>query len=137
MIPLRILYLCIWLWSCAKAESCLIGLLRRDSIVRKRLLSWIKVIVGVVQACHSLSVMHRDLKPEFFLFESPDEDAKLKAIDFGLSVFYKPGQVFCDVVGSPYYVAPEVLCKRYGPEIDGWCDPLYLIEWGSTFLGRN
>ncbi|GAB4844818.1 Calcium-dependent protein kinase 4 [Ancistrocladus abbreviatus] len=80
----------------------------------------IKTIVGVVEACHSLGVMHRDLKPENFLFENNDEDAKLKATDFGLSVFYKPGQYFSDVVGSPYYVAPEVLCKRYGPEVDVW-----------------
>ncbi|GKV32283.1 hypothetical protein SLEP1_g40897 [Rubroshorea leprosula] len=80
----------------------------------------IKTIVGVVEACHSLGVMHRDLKPENFLFDSPGEDAQLKATDFGLSVFYKPGQFFSDVVGSPYYVAPEVLCKRYGPEVDIW-----------------
>ncbi|GFP81364.1 calcium-dependent protein kinase 6 [Phtheirospermum japonicum] len=65
-------------------------------------------------------VMHRDLKPENFLFDSADEDAKLKATDFGLSVFYKPGQYLSDVVGSPYYVAPEVLHKYYGPEIDVW-----------------
>ncbi|KAL8172567.1 hypothetical protein V2J09_024371 [Rumex salicifolius] len=80
----------------------------------------IRTIVGVVEACHSLGVMHRDLKPENFLFESFDEDAKLKATDFGLSVFYNPGQYFDDVVGSPYYVAPEVLCKRYGHEADVW-----------------
>ncbi|XP_057469596.1 calcium-dependent protein kinase 11-like isoform X1 [Actinidia eriantha] len=80
----------------------------------------IKTIVGVVEACHSLGVMHRDLKPENFLFDSSHEDAKLKATDFGLSIFYKPGQYFSDVVGSPYYVAPEVLHKYYGPEIDVW-----------------
>ncbi|XP_023890107.1 calcium-dependent protein kinase SK5 isoform X1 [Quercus suber] len=80
----------------------------------------IKTIVEVVQTCHSLGVMHRDLKPENFLFHSVDEDAALKATDFGLSVFYRPGQTFSAVVGSPYYVAPEVLRKHYGPEIDIW-----------------
>ncbi|CAL9086450.1 unnamed protein product [Musa acuminata var. zebrina] len=80
----------------------------------------IKTIVGVVEACHSLGVMHRDLKPENFLFASAGEDAALKATDFGLSVFYKPGDIFSDVVGSPYYVAPEVLHKLYGPEADVW-----------------
>ncbi|KMZ58326.1 Calcium-dependent protein kinase [Zostera marina] len=82
----------------------------------------IKTIVGVVEACHSLGVMHRDLKPENFLLlgEDEDGDAALKATDFGLSVFYKPGEVFTDVVGSPFYVAPEVLQKYYGPEVDVW-----------------
>lgn len=79
-----------------------------------------RIIVGVVEACHSLGVMHRDLKPENFLLANKDDDMSLKAIDFGLSVFFKPGQIFTDVVGSPYYVAPEVLRKRYGPEADVW-----------------
>lgn len=30
------------------------------------------------------------------------------------------GETFSDVVGSPYYVAPEVLCKHYGHESDVW-----------------
>ncbi|KAL7082940.1 hypothetical protein ACP275_14G131700 [Erythranthe tilingii] len=81
-----------------------------------------KIIVGVVEACHSLGVMHRDLKPENFLLVNKDDDFSLKAIDFGLSIFFKPGigQIFTDVVGSPYYVAPEVLLKHYGPEADVW-----------------
>uniref|UniRef100_A0A2P2JIL3 non-specific serine/threonine protein kinase n=2 Tax=Rhizophora mucronata TaxID=61149 RepID=A0A2P2JIL3_RHIMU len=64
--------------------------------------------------------MHRDLKPENFLFVNQEEESLLKTIDFGLSVFFKPGEKFSDVVGSPYYVAPEVLQKRYGPEADVW-----------------
>ncbi|XP_047063767.1 calcium-dependent protein kinase 13-like [Lolium rigidum] len=79
-----------------------------------------RIIVGVVEACHSLGVMHRDLKPENFLLANKDDDLSIKAIDFGLSVFFKPGQIFTDVVGSPYYVAPEVLCEKYGPEADVW-----------------
>ncbi|KAM7265576.1 hypothetical protein ACFE04_003259 [Oxalis oulophora] len=79
-----------------------------------------RTIVGVIEACHSMGVMHRDLKPENFLFVNKDEDSALKAIDFGLSIFFKPGDVFSDVVGSPYYVAPEVLKKSYGPEADVW-----------------
>ncbi|KAK6942497.1 EF-hand domain, partial [Dillenia turbinata] len=79
-----------------------------------------RLIVGVVEACHSLGVMHRDLKPENFLFVNHDEEAPLKTIDFGLSVFFRPGETFSDVVGSPYYVAPEVLRKHYGPECDVW-----------------
>ncbi len=52
-----------------------------------------KIIVGVVEACHSLGVMHRDLKPENFLLVNKDDDFSLKAIDFGLSVFFKPGEI--------------------------------------------
>ncbi|KAI4320171.1 hypothetical protein MLD38_033677 [Melastoma candidum] len=103
----------------------------------------IKTIVGVVEGCHSLGVMHRDLKPENFLFKSKDEEARLKATDFGLSMFYKPGEFFSDVVGSPYYVAPEVLRKHYGPEVDVWSAGviLYILLsgvppfWAESELG--
>lgn len=43
--------------------------------------------------CHKQGVMHRDLKPENFLFGNKKENAPLKAIDFGLSVFFKPGML--------------------------------------------
>lgn len=51
-------------------------------------------MVTVVHDCHTMGVFHRDLKPENFLFLSTDEDSPLKATDFGLSVFFKPGIPF-------------------------------------------
>ncbi|CAI9106251.1 OLC1v1005366C1 [Oldenlandia corymbosa var. corymbosa] len=82
--------------------------------------SLLRTIVQIVHTCHSMGVIHRDLKPENFLLLSKDENAPLKATDFGLSVFYKQGDTFKDIVGSAYYIAPEVLKRRYGPEVDIW-----------------
>ncbi|CAI0450110.1 unnamed protein product [Linum tenue] len=79
-----------------------------------------RTIVEVVLMCHKHGVMHRDLKPENFLFANKKETSALKAIDFGLSVFFKPGERFNEIVGSPYYMAPEVLKRNYGPEVDVW-----------------
>ncbi|KAH9626255.1 hypothetical protein KSS87_003460 [Heliosperma pusillum] len=97
-------------------------------------------IVTVVYNCHSMGVMHRDLKPENFLFLSDTDDSPLKATDFGLSVFFKPGEVFRDLVGSAYYVAPEVLRRSYSAEADIWSAGviLYILLSGvPPFWGEN
>ncbi|KAL5727220.1 non-specific serine/threonine protein kinase [Ranunculus cassubicifolius] len=97
-------------------------------------------ILTVVHTCHSMGVMHRDLKPENFLFLSSDENSPLKATDFGLSVFFKPGEVFRDLVGSAYYVAPEVLRRHYGAEADIWSAGviLYILLSGvPPFWGES
>ncbi|CAD6258445.1 unnamed protein product [Miscanthus lutarioriparius] len=80
----------------------------------------LRTIVQIVHGCHAMGVMHRDIKPENFLLLSKDEDAPLKATDFGLSVFFKEGELLRDIVGSAYYIAPEVLKRKYGPEADIW-----------------
>ncbi|KAA8518194.1 hypothetical protein F0562_015668 [Nyssa sinensis] len=92
-----------------------------------------RTIVEVIQMCHKHGVMHRDLKPENFLYANKKESAPLKAIDFGLSVFFKPGERFNEIVGSPYYMAPEVLRRNYGPEIDVWSAGviLYILLCGA------
>ncbi|KAI0495867.1 hypothetical protein KFK09_022174 [Dendrobium nobile] len=77
-------------------------------------------ILKVVAFCHLQGVVHRDLKPENFLFTSKVESSQLKAIDFGLSDFVKPDERLNDIVGSAYYVAPEVLHRSYGTEADVW-----------------
>ncbi|CAI5470113.1 unnamed protein product [Closterium sp. Yama58-4] len=82
--------------------------------------SVVRQMLNVVARCHLNGVVHRDLKPENFLFANKMEESPLKATDFGLSDFRKPGKHFTDVVGSAYYVAPEVLKRRSGPESDVW-----------------
>jgi tRNA A-37 threonylcarbamoyl transferase component Bud32 len=45
-----------------------------------------------MQFCHWHDVIHHDLKPKKFLFANK-ENSPLKAIDFGLSTFLKPGKL--------------------------------------------
>uniref|UniRef100_A0A0E0JUZ5 non-specific serine/threonine protein kinase n=1 Tax=Oryza punctata TaxID=4537 RepID=A0A0E0JUZ5_ORYPU len=80
----------------------------------------VRQMLKVAAECHLHGLVHRDMKPENFLFKSTKEDSPLKATDFGLSDFIKPGRKFHDIVGSAYYVAPEVLKRRSGPESDVW-----------------
>ncbi|KAI4307047.1 hypothetical protein L6164_030277 [Bauhinia variegata] len=90
-------------------------------------------ILDVVAFCHLQGVVHRDLKPENFLFVSKDGDAPMKVIDFGLSDFVRPDQRLNDIVGSAYYVAPEVLHRSYSVEADLWSIGVitYILLCGS------
>lgn len=59
---------------------------------------------------HSKGIVHRDLKPDNLLLSSKDENAEIKIIDFGLSRKYvESGELMHSRVGTPLYVAPEVL----------------------------
>lgn len=79
-------------------------------------------ILLAVKNLHLNNVCHRDLKPDNFMFEDETETAELKLIDFGLaSKFLRCGKgEMHSFVGTPDYVAPEVLQGRYGPECDLW-----------------
>ncbi|CAA7019423.1 unnamed protein product [Microthlaspi erraticum] len=90
-------------------------------------------ILNVVAFCHLQGVVHRDLKPENFLFTSKEDTSQLKAIDFGLSDYVRPDERLNDIVGSAYYVAPEVLHRSYSTEADIWSVGVivYILLCGS------
>ncbi|ONL99102.1 calcium-dependent kinase family protein [Zea mays] len=68
-------------------------IVQKGHYIERKVAELARVIVGVVEACHSMGVMHRDLKPENFLFADQKEEAALKTIDFGLSIFFHPDLV--------------------------------------------
>lgn len=60
-------------------------------------------------------------KPENFLFSSKEENAAIKIIDFGLSRHDDMQKGIMNTkVGTPYYVAPEVLNREYTKSCDIW-----------------
>jgi len=94
-----------------------------------------KKILSSVKHLHEHGICHRDLKPENFLFSDHTDDAEIKLIDFGLSKRFGPnalathdpllGTVCMEdkmhtIVGTPYYVAPEVLMGAYDFSCDVW-----------------
>jgi calcium-dependent protein kinase len=75
-------------------------------------------VSSAISHCHSLGIVHRDLKPENILYESKSDFSDLRIIDFGLSK--KIEGTLSSLVGSPYYVAPEVLEGKYNEKCDCW-----------------
>jgi len=78
----------------------------------------LKQCLQAVKHLHQNGVCHRDLKPENIMFQSEDSK-EIKIIDFGLSKRFD-GAAMQSVVGTPYYVAPEILSQEYDYRCDIW-----------------
>lgn len=60
------------------------------------------------------------MKPENILLEQNKEFDQIKIIDFGTSLVHDPSKSLDEKLGTPYYIAPEVLNKNYGAKCDVW-----------------
>ena len=67
--------------------------------------------MSAVNYMHKQGVMHRDLKPENILVDA--ENDTLKIGDFGTATPFTAQSKFSDLVGTPYYIAPEVINGNY------------------------
>mmetsp|Transcript_10142 Transcript_10142/g.9154 ORF Transcript_10142/g.9154 Transcript_10142/m.9154 type:complete len:553 (-) Transcript_10142:291-1949(-) len=74
----------------------------------------VKLICDMLEAikyCHDNNIVHRDLKPENFVFESNDQDANIILIDFGCAKIVNDDKEYKDLVGTVYYLAPELAAQ--------------------------
>ena len=95
-------------------------MVREGHLSERRAAGVMRAVLTMLAACHLAGVVHRDIKPENFLYASKQRDAPLVAVDFGSAAYCSPGQLLSELIGSLYYVAPEVLRRRYGPPADLW-----------------
>ncbi|CAI5735003.1 unnamed protein product [Hyaloperonospora brassicae] len=123
---------------------------------------YFRQLVSGVAFCHHSGICHRDLKPENLLLADNEEFPTLKIADFGLSAIFaytdkdanasasrtdgvdQPSiRRLRSVVGSPHYVAPEVLMdagQGYdGAKADAWSIGiiLYALTAGSMPFGKD
>jgi len=102
--------------------------------------SLMKQVFSAINYCHSNDVMHRDLKPENLLYADPSPLSALKVIDWGFAAKCGKNHKFTSVVGTPYYVAPEVLFGNYDKQCDLWSAGviLYILLCGyPPFHGKD
>jgi len=103
--------------------------------------SIIRATLDAIAYCHARGIVHRDLKPENFLFLTESEESPIKIIDFGLSRHKdSDDELMKTKVGTPYYVAPEVLRREYNEACDIWSIGVitYILLCGyPPFYGDN
>ena len=114
-------------------------IVKKENCDEKKVVSLITKVLLAIAHCHSRGVTHRDLKPENILFENNSPDAEIKIIDFGLSRKYSKDGKLHSVLGTPYYVAPEVLKGNYDQKCDIWSigAMTYLLLCGKPPFNGN
>ena len=89
---------------------------------------------------HENKILHRDIKLENIMISGKEKDNStgeelfwVKIIDFGTAKIFEKNKKEKDVVGSSYYIAPEVLKQNYNEKCDTWSVGVILY---MTLVGR-
>ena len=93
-------------------------LVARGSLPEPTAARLLRNMAEAIAHCHRHNCIHRDIKPENVLMVSAASDTDVKLVDFGVATFFQPGKRLTEVMGTPEYMAPELIRGCYGPEVD-------------------
>jgi serine/threonine protein kinase len=80
----------------------------------------VKQILLALSYLETEQIVHRDLKPDNIVYCEGSDNVCVKLIDFGFAK-NSINKNLDDVVGTPYFIAPEIINKqKYGTSVDIW-----------------
>ena len=97
--------------------------IKAQSPFNEALAAWyLKQILSAVCYCHNMNIIHRDLKPANILIVKRQKNGfhPIKIIDFGTAKVFQKEKAEHVLIGSAYYIAPEVLSRNYTELCDLW-----------------
>jgi serine/threonine protein kinase len=111
----------------------------RITIEEHHFMAYLGQIIEVLCIAETKNIIHRDIKPANILFK----DGKIKVADWGFSRLLEFGETTCSFIGSPAYMAPEVLKgEEYSLKADVWSLGVVAYEclfgvcpWSSKSIG--
>ncbi|XP_050972139.1 serine/threonine-protein kinase D3 isoform X1 [Labeo rohita] len=92
-------------------------------------------VLEALRYLHMRDIAHCDLKPENVLLASPEPFPQVKLCDFGFARIIGQKSFRRTLVGTPAYLAPEVICsKGYNRSLDMWAVGVILyVSLSGTF----
>ncbi|XP_037072152.1 serine/threonine-protein kinase D1-like [Pollicipes pollicipes] len=110
-------------------------ILQAEKLCERKTRFLITQILVALKYLHSQNVVHCDLKPENVLLASKEEFPQIKICDFGYAKIIGERSFRRSVVGTPAYLAPEVLRnKGYNRSLDMWSVGIIIyVSLSGTF----
>lgn len=96
-----------------------------------------KQIMEFLDYCHSLGLVHADLKPENIVLS---DEGSIKVLDFGMSVFCRAHESLRNVFGTINYCSPEMAKNWCGQKTDIWSAGVmlyFMLSGHPPFANRN
>ena len=98
----------------------------RKKLPEKKILSIFSQIIFGLAYIHSQNILHRDIKTENILVF---KNGMIKIGDFGISRILSDGELAQSIVGSPYFMAPELFGQSpYSYPADIWAAGCVLYQ---------